>query len=471
MADKEAPWLNPAERANDNLNDTLNTDLTEVEDLVVVDESLKQPVEDVSVTPEESQPAEAQVPESTIQVSEARNEAPVLDVAQDRQKVRLLLFTKDSSIIEEGSISFTRITDAASLFLEVHIVVLLPKAGKEEMSISRLASNIWVYPAHASSWWRQAYSAYKIAESQLVFSGGFRADVIVSEDIFESGLAGWFLSKKYARPFQLHVHEDFFDKALVESMPHPTFYNWSVEYLLKRVQSVRTQTEFQRLAVIAENKRLEATTEVLPNYYNLQIWRDFTPTSNLHEKYPQFKFIILHVSSMRMSSHTQEVIDGATRVLRQYPTIGLVIVGNGPLRHQLERYVISLGLQNQIEFEPMPTEVISHMKTANLFVHLSEDGSEDDLLLKAAVSKVPILARNDGLAQSLFVDGESAGLCAFNDNACVAEKINMYLNENQNRARYALNASEIVFERIEQDYGAYLGAYVDSIERSMVSVG
>jgi glycosyltransferase involved in cell wall biosynthesis len=143
------------------------------------------------------------------------------------------------------------------------------------------------------------------------------------------------------------------------------------------------------------------------------------------------------------------------------------MVGNGPLRSHLEHQAIALGIQKQVEFESMPTEIISHMKSANILIHLSEDGGEDDLLIEAAVAKLPIIANAFGLAGKLFVDGESACLCSFDDIECVSDNINRYLNENQDRARYALNASTTVFERIEQDYGAYLVAYNQSIERCL----
>ena len=244
-------------------------------------------------------------------------------------------------------------------------------------------------------------------------------------------------------------------------------YSWSVWHLFRHVGSVRTRTEFQRQAIVEKHPHLEPYTELLPTYYNLDIWRDLAPSFDLHEKYPQFKFIILHISSMRPSSHSIEALLGTARILKRYSTIGLVIVGNGPLRADLERQVIALGLQGQVEFEPMPAEVISHMKTANVLVHLSEDSGEENLILEGAVAKIPLVASTTGIAGKLFVDGESACLCAPGDISCIADSINRYLNENQERSSFALTASEIVFERIQQDYGAYLEAYRDSVERSM----
>lgn len=409
------------------------------------------------------------VPDDAITIGEARKEQRLVSHSSDRKKMRLLLITADVSMLEEGSVAYRRMTDQRDMFLEIHIVVLNFQSEIPKESVLRLFENVWLYSTNSSSWWRQGYDAYKIIESQLAFSGGFRADIIVAEDLFLTGLVGWLYSKKHERPFQLHISEDFFDASFVESHEHPVLYEWVARYLLNRATSVRTKTEFQRQAVIADHPELDSVTELLPNYHNLEVWKDFVPSMNLHERYPQFKFIMLNISAMRTTSRAVETLFGAAKILRKYKTVGLIMVGNGPLRPLLEQHAIALGIQNQVEFEPAPSEVISHIKSAHLLLHLSEDGGEDDYILEAAVAKLPMVANASGLAGKLFVDGESACLCSGVDVECIADRINMFLNENQDRARFALNAYEVVFERIEQDYGAYLEAYNQSIERCIVT--
>jgi glycosyltransferase involved in cell wall biosynthesis len=454
--------LNPSVRAREELNKLMQGTPGDTDSDAQVSETpaaevLASASAEVSATPE------------TVRADKARSEAPVLAHDADHRRARLLLITKDVSVMQSGSPTFRRITDIRNLFLEVHVILLNYTKGVDEASVMRLAENVWLYPTHSTSWWHLSYDAYKMADAQLVFSGGFRADIIVAEDLFESGLAGWFLSQKYKRPFQVHVQEDFFDENFTRTQQHPMLYDWSVSFLLDRVQSVRTKTEFQRQAVLGENPALDSATELLPNYYNLDAWRDFVPAADLRTLYPRFKFTILHVSSMRASSHSIEVLHGAAKILRRYPTIGLLIVGSGPQRPMLEKQSIALGLQKQIEFLPMPSEIISYIKTANILVHLSEDGNEDELLLAAAAAKTPLIANAHGLAGKLFVDGESARLCSADDTACIAESINRYLNENQDRARFALNAYETIFERVEQDYGSYIAAYAESIEHVMTA--
>ncbi len=475
--DSEAHWLNPLDEARDHLNAFIDTEEVPP-DMVIVDPVLREKAvvkQDEVRAEEEAQKLQAEMNAflngTSVPAPEARVEEKVLDVVNERKDARVLFFTKDETVLVEGSPTHKRITDLRYFFAEVHIILLNYKSGREVAPVMRIFDTVWLYTTESTSWWKLSFDAYKIAEKQLVFSGGFRADVLVAEDLYESGLAAWFVGKKYARPVQIHTYEDFSDDAYMQSLEHPTLYTWSVHYLLKRVQSIRTKTELERQAIIKEFGVIEDAIEVLPNYYDLTAWRDFVPSINLHERYPQFKFIILHVSSMRTSSRSKEVLLGVSPILRRYATVGLVVVGNGPLRSQLEKQAIALGLQNQIEFEPMPQEVISHLKSANVLVHLSEDGAEDDLVLSAASVRIPMVVNKQGVAGQLFTDNKSARLCESTDITCVTESINMYLNDNNSRTQFAIQAQDIVFTRVEQDHDAYVALYADSIKRSLAYGG
>jgi len=466
---KEPSWVDPSEYASVSLDESLHNS-EPLEDVVIVDEKLKEKVEQEETTAPGVVPQTEEVVEEakeTIDVSYAKKEARVLDRSVKSQNARVVFFIHDETVLIEGSETFKRITSLRHTFEEVHIILLNYQSPNEQPPILRFFDNVWLYATYSTSWWKLSYDAYKLAEQQLVFSNGFRGDIIVAEDLFLSGIAGWFVADKYKRPIQVHVYEDFFDDEYIESLEHPTFYRWSTHYLLSRVDALRTKTEFQKEAVLEHRSEEKRDVDTLPSFYDLTAWHDFEPTFTLRERYPQFKFIILHISSMHKSSHTNDVLLSASPILRRYPTIGLVVVGNGPLRTHLERQAIALNLQNQIKFEPLLTEIISHLKSANVLIHLSEDGGEDDVLLAAASVKIPIIATKHGMAGKLFVDGKSARLCDFADCACVTESINMYLNENNSRTQYALNAYETIFEKVEQDYSGYIQSYSESIQRSI----
>jgi glycosyltransferase involved in cell wall biosynthesis len=465
----DIPSLDPAKHAEAGLSDALQNagGLTEEDEVVILDEKLKarEGARAAELAAAAATGAEevARVVER-VDAREARKRDPVLTHVSNRDGVRLLIFTRDETILNAESLARTRILELSGMFPEIHIVLLTVRRRDDRVT-ARIADNVWIYVTNSNSWWRMGFDAYNVAKEQLSFAGGFRADVIISEDPFEAGVAAYYIAEKFSRPLQVHVLEDIYDPAFKEADDENWIRQFMARFTLGRADCVRTRSEFLKERIIEEYKDLEGVTEALPIYHNLTTWRDISPSFDLHQRYPQFKFIILHVSGMQAHSYTDRVLNGAAFTLKRYPTVGLVIVGSGPMRAALEKQVITLGIQRQVVFESMQDDVISHMKTANILIHLSESAEEEDVLLKAATVKLPMIASASGLAGELFTDGESAFLCPQGDVGCISSRINTFLNENQARSRFALNAQEIIFERIEQDYGAYLEAYKTSIER------
>ncbi len=458
--------LDPSRKAAEHLNHVIGKGELH-EDIVILDEKIQARESELTQTEQlDEESAAAMVSEASPEMlaRDARYSSQVLETVSERDSVRLLLFTKNVAMLQLGSLAQKRLLELGGLFAEIHVIVL-SEAEEETVATVRLADNVWLYSTESTSWWKTGFDAYRVAREQLVFAGGFRADIVVAEDPFEAGIAAYFIAKKYERPFQVHVLEDIYDAEFKERDPHNTWRLYLAHYVLKRAQCVRTGSEYIRSKIIHENLGLTDYTEALPLYYNLEAWRDMTPTMNLKERYPHFKFIILHISNMSVRSHTVEVVNGVAPLLRMYPTIGLVIVGNGPYRPAIEKQVIALGLHGQVEFEPIPDEIISHMKSANVLIHLSDDPEEDTVVLEAAAVKLPIIASTANISGTLFTHNESAFLCNGADPACVSHHLRVFLNDNLSRTRFAMNAQEEVFERIEQDYMAYLNAYRGSIER------
>jgi glycosyltransferase involved in cell wall biosynthesis len=457
----ELPSLDPAKRASKGLEGAINESETDPE-VVIVDEKIREKEEIKNVEEAEKQAAEA-----TVEVEEVLHAAPVLTEESNRQKVRLLIITKDVSITDAGSLAQRRMIELSEMFAELHIVVLsMDDAGLSKTS--RLSTNVWVYPTSSKYWWKMGFDAYRVAEEQLSFAQGFRADIILAEDPFESGVVGIMLADKYERPFQVHVFEDYFDPAFKIREDHNKLRLWMARYTLKNADCVRAKSEYLKDRILEKYPKLTETTEVLPMYYNLRSWRDAKASFTLSERYPQFKFFMLHVTTFGELSHTDRVITGAARILKTYPMVGLIVLGDGPDRARQQKFTVTLGIHNQVIFDPAINESISYMKSANVLLHLSEDPEEDYVVLQAAAVGLPLVTGVAGLPGELFLDGETAFVCPNDSPPCIGEKINRLLNENLLRTKFSRGAQDMIFERIEQDYGAYMQAYRDSIERCVV---
>ncbi len=400
------------------------------------------------------------------------NELAPLITTQEKRKTtsesshnnqRLLIITTDASIHERGSLAYRRMHDLDSQFREIHVLLLRVNKKPHFETVVHPLDSVWIYTIETTYYWQLFKAASAQIHSHVVFAGDFRADVIVAEDLCLAGLMAWWLGRTYKRPVQYHIYDNFWDTSVIQTQT-PTFVcRNAAAFLLSRATSVRVHSETQRQAILHYTPRLKDSVDLLPGYYDLEAWEKQEPCIDLRATYPQFKFILVHVSSMRQASHTDTVLAGVAPILRQYPTVGLVILGNGPMRSKIEHIAISFGVQNQVEFVPTPHDIVSYLKTAHLLVQLSDNDEDDEALMIAAAVRLPIIANVCTLAGTLFKNLESARLCETGDSSCITKAITTYLNENESRVRLPMNAHDIVFDRVRQDYASYLKAYKESI--------
>lgn len=383
------------------------------------------------------------------------------------RKIRLLIITKDESVLDRSSGFFKRIIDGRSYFFEIHVVLLIVRKLPTEQSTIRLTENVWVYMTNSRSWWQLVYDGYTLARHQMTFARGFRADCIVAEDPFESALVGWLLKRYASRPLQIHLSEGFYDTAYVRSFPHSMLYSWMIQFLMPRANSIRARSESVLAHVQTLYPSCATASELLPVYYDLQAWKNIASKVDIRTEFPQFNFIILHITAMRNISHTTEVIQGVAPVLRKYPKIGLLIVGEGPLRAHYEKEIIVQKIQKQVEFIPRPNEYISLMKASHILVHLSDDTSEDEVLYEAGVTRLPIVCTQTGTGKTLFKDNHSALMVMPNDIEAITKKVEQYISNNNDRTQFALEALQIVTRETTQDYEQYLRDYAESVTKNV----
>ncbi len=457
----ETDSLNPAHRAAKDIDDVLEDNIID-DDIVVVDEKLLNTQAEQKKILEDKQATK----DAMVDANEAIIAEQLIVQESNREHIRVLVLTRDTLVLRHGSVAQQRFLEYSRMFSEVHVIVLCSK-GESANEPDRIESNVWVYPTNSSSWWKSGFDAYGIAKKQLSFAGGFRVDLIISEGPFESAVVGHKLSKKYSRAFQVHVLKDFTNPNFKNIDSSNNYRLLIANWIFRRVQSVRVISESVRENIVGKYKNLDDIVEVLPRYYDLDGWRAQKPVVNLKEKYKNFKFILLHNSFGAQISKTDVVLRGVARLLNQYPTIGLVILIDKMNVRHLEDEVQVLGIQNSVVFEYEKLKFVSYIKTANVVIQISGLSDEDHMILCSADVGTPLIVGDIGIAKQLFVDGESAFLCP-NDNAtCIGEKINKLLNGNQFRVELSRYSKIVITDRIEQDYGAYLEAYRDSIEMAL----
>ena len=395
-----------------------------------------------------------------VSVEEAMREEALYQVKSSRDITRVLFISQDESLLNPTQQSLDGYINLSDLFDEVHILIL--RQGIEARNpVLRLAKNMWLYTASDKNWWWTPVKGNALVHEQLVFADGFRPDIIVARDPFESALLATYLGNKYARPVQVHILEDYTKPDFIQKNRHNKWRKYLPRYTVPKVVSVRTSTRSLFELVTKKFKVLDIA--ILPRFNNYESLINIPPTLDLKAKYKPFVFIMLYIGKLGHDSALIRAIDAARFGLKN-PHIGLIVIGDGLARKEFEERTKILGIKEQVVFETDIKDDIPYLKSANVLIVPDTSPESEEVALRGAGAGIPLILASTPVREDIFVDGESAHLCDPTDVDAFSVKLNLLMNDVLSRQHMVVAAQEMVREKFHEDPVAYKKAYRASIE-------
>jgi glycosyltransferase involved in cell wall biosynthesis len=410
----------------------------------------------------EAEVAETLAPEATavVPVREAKRAAKVLEVVRERTNTRPLMVSDDPTLLLPGSAAQQELLSLASYFDEIHCLVVT--VGRRARATQRLAPNVYCYQVTGGYWWSRLFSAYETARKNLVFHGAVRPDYVVSTSPGEAGRVGWLLQWYLKRPWQVQVRDNPYDVTKLITDPDFKAKRRLANFVLRRADSVRTGTEKIQTEVLGRVKRL-TDVEVLPHHYNLAAYQAGTPLFDVHERYPDYVFIMLAHGPLTADSSLHDTFAAAKNMLKN-PRIGLIVIGTGPAKTLFEEKVKLLGMERNVVFVTKEDDLVSYYKTADLFIETSTGAESEEHILRAIGAAIPIVAYETPLRTDLIENGESSFLCEPRDSYALGQQLTAFLNSNRLRTQFRQRLREVVAPRLSEDPTTYLLALRDSMD-------
>jgi colanic acid/amylovoran biosynthesis glycosyltransferase len=185
--------------------------------------------------------------------------------------------------------------------------------------------------------------------------------------------------------------------------------------------------------------------------------------------------IVLHVARLVEMKGTQYLLRAFAAVAHRDATIGLVIIGDGPLRRSLQALAGTLGLGERVRFlGALPhAQVMAWMRKATMLVLPSvrtRTGRVEGLgmvLLEAAATGVPVIGSRVGGIPEGIVDGETGFVVPERDCEALGARMSQLLDEPATRLRMGVQGRAFVErafdirrqnDRLEGFYDALLAA-------------
>jgi len=339
------------------------------------------------------------------------------------KELYVLMISTDRNIFLEGSDAQKRMQEYAALVKELHIIVFT-KSGFKELPF---APNARTYPTNSLSRWLYVSGAYFLAKR--LFWAGNQSDIslITAQDPFETGLAGFFISRTLRRPLHLQVHTDLF----APTFRRGSFINFLrvpiAKFLFRQSASIRAVSERIKTSILHKMKfavNRSPRVTVLPVFVDAEKFINTPPSFDLREEYKGFDLLVLVVARLEKEKN----VLGALRLLedtyRAKPnlSVGLVIVGSGSQEKSLRKHAARTGLGGAVFFQGWQSDLVSYYKTADLLLVTSEYEGYGRMFVEAAASGCPVLTRDVGAARDILASWNSI-ICPEKDRVCLLRNL------------------------------------------------
>ena len=133
------------------------------------------------------------------------------------------------------------------------------------------------------------------------------------------------------------------------------------------------------------------------------------------------------------------------------PNIRMVLVGDGPLKKQIEDMVMELGISKEVIFLGKRSDVPALLSASDLFVFSSEREGLPLTIIEAMASKIPVLSTSVGGIKDLLTEGETGYLVEPGDAAGLERAIISIASDYGDAKRMAENALRLVKESFDID--------------------
>jgi glycosyltransferase involved in cell wall biosynthesis len=192
------------------------------------------------------------------------------------------------------------------------------------------------------------------------------------------------------------------------------------------VCEVARQTEIKRAHILPD----KVTT--IYNGINLEEYLTILRSRDEIRKYlgvTNEDFVVVSTGRMHYQKGYSILINAISLITNTYPSIKLLLVGDGPVRSILEKYALELGISNQIMFTGQRSDISDILHASDVYISSSLWEGSSISIIEAMASGLPIIATKVGGTPELVEDKVSGILVPSRNPSIIAQAIiELYTN-------------------------------------------
>lgn len=136
----------------------------------------------------------------------------------------------------------------------------------------------------------------------------------------------------------------------------------------------------------------------------------------------------------------------AMSILEEKEQVKLIIVGEGPMRGELQGHARLLGLGERVEFLGYRTDVLEILSTADIFISSSLWEGFPTVILEAMAIGIPVIATDISGSNELIINGTTGILVPIENPVEIAKAISLFISNASLTKQVVSNAQNIVYQ-------------------------
>jgi glycosyltransferase involved in cell wall biosynthesis len=164
----------------------------------------------------------------------------------------------------------------------------------------------------------------------------------------------------------------------------------------------------------------------------------------LHE----FTFVLMTVGRLEPEKRIEDILQALSQIHPKYPSIGLVIAGEGSERRKLQHLTKKLGLEANVMFLGNRLDAAGLMQSAHVYIQASGYEGYSRTLIEAALARVPIITTDVGIVGEVFRGYEEVLSAPPGDPNTLAAHMVGLIEDQQARREYVMKAEKAVLEHL-----------------------
>jgi len=363
--------------------------------------------------------------------------------------MKVLFLGSDPSLFDRESAAHARMCAYADAIGDLHILSGARKNTHESFATTN--GTLTLYGIHAPKLCLPFLLSHKARK--IIISNNI--EVVSAQDPFEHGQAAMNAVRGTAAKLHIQIHTDYLSRWYLQgkifrgaTVPVPVLNRLRrkiAEKVLPQADGIRVVSDRIRQSLLTKYGATIPVPAVIP------ISVEAVTPQPIALPAHQFTFALVAAGRLEPEKRIEDVLYAIARIVAEYPSLGLFIVGNGSERKKLDRMAAGLGIRDRVIFlGERGQDAPGLMASAQAFIQASAYEGYGRTLVEAALARVPIITTDVGIVGEVFKGYQQVLSAPVGDPAALATHIAGLIEDAQVRKSLVLEAEKAVREHLAQ---------------------